>query len=249
MRKIVVLTLIWLQVSMALIISDAHAQEINSKGLASFDYVLPSSNKLPNTDSSENKTLKGKIITIDPGHGGTDVGAIGIGNLQEKDVTLRISHELHYMLENDGAKVVMTREQDIDVAGIGATASQELGKRLAIAQEANANVFVSIHIDSFTNPTVSGTTSFYFSKAKDDFELANSMQQNLVEVLKLQNRGVRSENFYVLKYAPMPAVLTEIAFISNPLEAKLLADPTFAHKAALGLYRGLKQYFSQAESF
>lgn len=184
--------------------------------------------------------LQGKLIVIDPGHGGSDTGAIGPHNVMEKNVTLAISKELRSLLTNGGATVIMTRTADKDVAYAGADDKEELAARVAIANKANADLFVSIHADSFSDLAGGTTTYSYDSKADS---IAPLVQANLVAQLKLYDRGVQQSDFYVLKNTNMPAILTEAAFISNPKEEKLLTNSSFGKKVAAGIYNGIKQYF------
>jgi len=184
--------------------------------------------------------LQGKLVVIDPGHGGSDTGAIGPHNVMEKNVTLAISKELRNLLTNAGATVIMTRTTDKDVAYAGADDKEELATRVAIANKANADLFVSIHADSFSD--LAGGTTTYSYDAKDD-SIAPLVQANLVAQLKLYDRGVQQSDFYVLKNTNMPAILTEAAFISNPKEEKLLTNSSFDKKVAVGIYNGIKQYF------
>jgi len=191
--------------------------------------------------------LKGKVIALDPGHGGSDSGAVGPGKTQEKNITLNIGMEVARLLEQSGAKVIMTRTTDRDVYGPNASAAQELQARVDIGNQAKANLFVSIHIDSFTSATAKGTTTYYYPKTTGDIRLARFIEDELVSQIGLQNRGEIPARFYVLKYADMPAALAEVAFISNPAEEKLLNDPGFIKKAALGIYNGIAKYFTPAE--
>ncbi|WP_094603588.1 hypothetical protein SPSIL_054350 [Sporomusa silvacetica DSM 10669] len=184
--------------------------------------------------------LQGKLIVIDPGHGGSDTGAIGPHNVMEKNVTLAISKELRNLLTNGGATVIMTRTADKDVAYAGADDKEELAARVAIANKANADLFVSIHADSFSD--LEGGTTTYSYDTKDD-SIAPLVQANLVAQLKLYDRGVQQSDYYVLKNTNMPAILTEAAFISNPKEEKLLTNSSFDKKIAVGIYNGIKQYF------
>ena len=184
--------------------------------------------------------LQGKLVVIDPGHGGSDTGAIGPHNVMEKNVTLAISKELRNLLTNAGATVIMTRTTDKDVAYAGADDKEELATRVAIANKANADLFVSIHADSFSDLAGGTTTYSYDTK---DASIAPLVQANLVAQLKLSDRGVQQSDFYVLKNTNMPAILTEAAFISNPKEEKLLTNSSFDKKVAVGIYNGIKQYF------
>lgn len=186
-------------------------------------------------------SLQGKVIVVDPGHGGNDTGAIGPHKVLEKNVTLVISKELRNLLAKDGATVIMTRTADKEVAFVGATDKEELAARVAIANKANADLFVSIHADAFAG--LAGGTTTYTYGTKDD-AVAPLVQTNLVAQLKLYDRGVQQNDYYVLKNTNMPAILTEAAFISNPKEERLLTDRSFDQKVAVGIYNGIKQYFT-----
>jgi N-acetylmuramoyl-L-alanine amidase len=188
--------------------------------------------------------LAGKRIAIDPGHGGSDAGAVGPSGLQEKDVTLAVGLDLRQLLTTAGARVFMTRTADADVAYPFAPASVELQARVDVASRAKADMLISIHIDSFVTPDAGGTTTYYSPKTVDDNRLANSIQQALVGRLGLEDRGAQQAGYYILRRTDMPAVLTEAAFISNPAEEKLLRDSYFVHKIALGIYQGILQYFA-----
>lgn len=184
--------------------------------------------------------LNGKIIVVDPGHGGNDAGAIGPNNIVEKNVTLAIAHDLQELLSKDGATVIMTRTSDRNVANGEASDIEELQARANIANQANADLFISIHTDSFAEEG-SGTTT-YFSSGSDS-SLAHFVQSSMVSQLKLYDRGSLPSDYYVLRHTNMPAILTEAAFISNPEEEKLLAKRDFKKKVAAGIYNGIKQYF------
>ena len=105
--------------------------------------------------------LSGKTITIDPGHGGSDSGAIGPHGVQEKNITLPISMYLKKSLENRGAKVLLTRTTDVDVYGPNASGVDELGARVNVANRSNSDVLVSVHINAFNNPSVGGIATYY----------------------------------------------------------------------------------------
>lgn len=191
--------------------------------------------------------LGGKIITLDPGHGGSDSGAVGPRRTLEKNVTLAISQEVRNLLEKSGAKVIMTRTGDQDVYGPNATAAQELQARVDVASRAKADLFVSIHIDAFNNPQAGGTSTYYFPKTTGDIRLAGFIQDEMVEQLGLLDRGNQRARFYVLRKSDMPAALAEVAFISNPNEERLLNDAGYIKRAALGIYNGIAKYFTPAE--
>ena len=190
--------------------------------------------------------LKGKTICIDPGHGGSDTGAIGPGGVYEKNVTLPIALQLKMLLEHDGCKVYMTRQDDRDVYAPDDTATQELQARVDVSAACQADIFVCIHADAFTNPGVNGTATYYYPKTSYDGMLASSIQNSELEQLQLNDRGVNRANIYVLKHTTIPAVLLEVAFISNPDEEKMLTNMDFQNKVAIGMEQGIEKFFSNA---
>lgn len=192
----------------------------------------------------KNLSLFDKVIVVDPGHGGSDTGAIGPSGVKEKDVTLAISQELKSLLEKDGIKVILTRTKDQDVYGAFASPNQELQARVDIANKAHADLFISVHVDAYDDKSAGGTTTYYFDKTDQDDQLARCVENSLNSQLHLIDRGDRSNDLYVLENTNMPAVLTEVAYISNPLEEKLVQASSFRKKAAVGIYNGIKNYFS-----
>ena len=206
-----------------------------------WDYPTNQSQEISQFNQAQTYALKGKVIVLDPGHGGSDTGAIGPDNIAEKNVTLAIARELRTLLSSEGAMVIMTRTTDQDVAYPGASSIDELQARVTIANKANADLFISIHTDSFSE-SVHGTTTYYYPGT--DSSLAHFVQNSLVDQLKLSNRGFQPNDYYVLKYTNMPAILTEAAFISNPTEERLLSNRSFDRKIAIAIYTGIKNYFS-----
>ena len=192
-------------------------------------------------------TLQGKIIVIDPGHGGNDAGAIGPTGVMEKNVTLKVALELRKLLEAEGAQVIMTRDTDKTVSAKGAKASdiEELGARCDVANRNNADIFISIHADSFTRPEARGTTGYYYGKSTTGRgqQLADCIRRNLVEQLGTPSRGTQPCNFYVVKNTDMPATLIELGFISNKEEEKLLDSEDGVKRAAQGIFDGIEDYF------
>ncbi|MBR3621981.1 MAG: N-acetylmuramoyl-L-alanine amidase, partial [Selenomonadaceae bacterium] len=190
--------------------------------------------------------LHGKKIGIDPGHGGSDAGAVGPTGAMEKEVTLAISLELKKLLEEEGATVVMTRETDVEVSPkkAKATAVEELQARVDIVNDAKVDIFLSIHMDSFTNNTARGTTGYYFATgSKESRSLADKVRANIVDALGTMSRGTQTCNFYVVKHSDMPATLIEVAFISHPDEEKLLTSKEGVRKAATAIADGISDYF------
>jgi N-acetylmuramoyl-L-alanine amidase len=216
---------------------------INNK---TFRVVIDVNQVVPKVEYNFTAGLRNKVIAIDPGHGGSDPGAIGPNKLQEKTVTLAVAQKVQALLEKAGAKVLMTRKTDVDVFGPNASAVDELNARTLGANNNKADVFVSLHINAFTSPSVGGTATYYYQKSNYDILLANCIQDNLVKTGGLQDRGINAAGFYVIKKTKMPSVLAELGFISNPDEEKLLSTPQFQQKLAQGIVQGLDDFFAQA---
>ncbi len=176
------------------------------------------------------------VVVIDPGHGGPDPGAVGIGGLREKDVVLPISLQVASLLEQQGIQVVLTRQDDRDL---------DLAPRVQIAQRANANLFVSIHANaiSMSRPDVNGLETYYYSNS--GLALAQTIHRNMLQGTGMNDRGVRQARFYVLRNTSMPAVLLETGFVTGRDDAARLADPAFRARMAEAIARGILQYVQQ----
>ena len=190
--------------------------------------------------------LAGHSITIDAGHGGNDSGAIGPTGVTEKSVTLRVALALQKILTSEGATVYMTRTTDTEVSPKGAAASdiEELQARCDVANRHNSDIFISIHMDSFTNGAAKGTTGYYYALgSKKSRDLADKVRAGVIDQIGTPSRGTQSCNFYVVKHTDMPATLVEVAFISNPTEEKLMNSEDGVQKAAQGIADGIADFF------
>lgn len=190
--------------------------------------------------------LAGHSITIDAGHGGNDSGAIGPTGVTEKSVTLRVALALQKLLTSEGATVYMTRTTDTEVSPKGAAASdiEELQARCDVANRHNSDIFISIHMDSFTNGAAKGTTGYYYALgSKKSRDLADKVRAGVIDQIGTPSRGTQSCNFYVVKHTDMPATLVEVAFISNPTEEKLMNSEDGVQKAAQGIADGIADFF------
>jgi len=189
----------------------------------------------------------GQVICIDPGHGGSDPGAVNRSlGLSEKNITLDIANRLKKILQKEGWSVIMTRNSDRDVSYAGSPAYVELGDRCSIANDLKANAFISIHINASVNSSTNGFSTWWY-KTTDKF-LAQCIQSAMVKDLSVRDLGIRRERFYVLRHTNMPAALVEAGFISNPTEAKFLSQAQFRQKIAESIFKGLKNYFGTMKS-
>lgn len=194
-------------------------------------------------------SIANKIIVIDPGHGGIDPGAIGHNGTVEKEVTLEVSKRVESLLSMGGAVVLMTRETDTDLSTPGKGASQrkreDLTKRAKMANDARAQIYVSIHCNKFSQSQYRGAQTFGMSGSKESARLAKTIQDELKRVLGNTTREAKHEAFFVNRTTKMPAVIVEIGFLSNPDEEYLLKQPSYQSKVAYAIYAGIVKYFAE----
>lgn len=185
-------------------------------------------------------------IVIDPGHGGPDPGAVGPSGVQEKVVVLAVAKLLADILSAAGVEVRLTRDSD-DVPWIPST---DLSERVRISNYAGADLFISIHANAFSSPQAKGMEIWTsVGQTRADI-LAESIADALIEAFPgLVFRADMSDgdkdkeaNFYVLYHTRAPAVLVELAFITNPVEEAMLKDPAYQQKAARAIAKGIAAY-------
>jgi N-acetylmuramoyl-L-alanine amidase len=200
------------------------------------------------------RPLDGWVVALDPGHGGRDPGAAYHG-VFEKEVNLAIALIARPLLEQAGARVVLTRDRDTLVGPADGSITEDLEARAQIANRAGANVFVSVHANVHTDDDVTGAITFYGVEAgyaggqrrterqvELSWQLADSVQRGVVARTREIDRGLRSANFWVLGATRMPSVLLESGFLTNEDEARNLADPAFRRRIAEGITLGVIDY-------
>lgn len=194
--------------------------------------------------------LTGQTIVVDPGHGGSnpslgDHGTSGSHGVEKRNV-LAVALQLRDLLEASGARVVMTRDRDVNPS-IGTRFEThrhgQLKARVDLANRVGATVLVSIHNDWHSNTSAAGVRTFYYSEAGR--RLAEAIQPEVVRHLGAKNRAIERASFEVIRETTMPSVLIELGFLSNPDEDYLLSTPAYRAKAAQGLHDGLVRYFQQ----
>ena len=250
------------------------------------DLIRPSSVPQPTRDGQSTLTralgLKIGRIVIDPGHGGHDTGTIGPTGLMEKDLCLDVALRLGKIVQQrlPGADIVYTRSDDTFIP---------LEERTNLANQAKADLFISIHANSSQDHAARGVETYYLNlkgsaeamevaarenasseqgvhdledlvkkiarneKIDESKDLAQDIQDSLAKRMQkasktVKNRGVRKAPFVVLIGADMPSILTEISFLSNPADEKLLKQPEYRQRVAEGLYQGVASYLQSMNS-
>jgi N-acetylmuramoyl-L-alanine amidase len=257
-----------------------------SSSSAKPDLIRPSSTPQPTRDGQSTLTralgLKIGRIVIDAGHGGHDTGTIGPTGLMEKDLCLDVALRLGKIIEQKlpGADIVYTRSDDTFIP---------LEERTNIANQAKADLFISIHANSSQDHAARGVETYYLNlkgsaeamevaarenassdqgvhdledlvkkiarneKIDESKEFAQDVQDSLAKRMQkgsnsVKNRGVRKAPFVVLIGADMPSILTEISFLSNPADEKLLKQPENRQRVAEGIYQGVASYLQSLNS-
>jgi len=191
-----------------------------------------------------------KILVIDPGHGGADPGAVGPGGTLEKDLTLAIGQKLAQQFLRAGAVVIMTREDDRDLAapGEGTRKKRDLDARLDIIQKHGGEIFIGVQANATPGSRWRGAQTFY-KKDPENEALAKSIQAELKRVLQNTTREALPLNPppYILQQLEIPAVMVEVGFLSNPEEERLLNDPVYQDKMAGAIYAGVVNYLTQQD--
>lgn len=202
------------------------------------------------TDSSWSLPLSGKIIIVDPGHGGIDGGAVSKEGLLEKDVALNISLIIRDYLQQSGALVIMSREEDQDLAkpstsGVRNRKVEDLKRRVQLVNETGGDLYISLHLNAIPSPQWSGAQTFYNRSIDENEKIAKFIQEEIRTNLENTNRFAKPiGNVYLLKYAEIPGALVEVGFLSNPTEAELLNTEAYQQKIAASIYQGILRYFT-----
>jgi len=184
---------------------------------------------------SINQPLSGKIIVLDPGHGGDNMEDVtGPTGLREKDVNLSISQELAKLLRGAGAIVFETRIEDQYVS---------LSKRVDLANKVRPNFFISIHQNFFANPNISGSEIYFYRGDREGETLANFILDELSAALGTAPRGAKIADLYLLREVRTSVIQIEVGFITNAEEEKMMREENFSQKSAEAIARGLIKYY------
>jgi N-acetylmuramoyl-L-alanine amidase len=211
--------------------ANLQAQIVESTGPAPVASAPRPSGSTPSIPRARQGQL---TVVIDPGHGGRDPGAVGIGGLREKEINFTVARRLQQTLQDKGINALLTRSDDSEV---------DLDPRVDFADRANADVFVSIHSNAIdmSRPDVNGLETYYYSSG---LRLAQTIHNSLLERTTLQDRGVRRARFYVLVNTSMPAVLVETGFVTGREDAARFRDPDAVNDISDGIAAGVLQYLN-----
>lgn len=201
--------------------------------------------------ASHSASSERPCIVLDAGHGGADPGKV-CNDILEKDINLSIVYKLKTLFENKGFEVVLTRTDDKALVSEDSknVKVEDLRNRVALIEKVNPIMTVSIHQNSFPDPSVSGPQVFFFDQSPEGEKIAATIQKVLNEQLNPPKQRVSKSNndYYIIKKTPTPTVIVECGFLSNETEASNLADDAYQDKLARAIYTGVMTYLSGSDA-
>lgn len=209
-------------------------------GIFSFSFASAQDNELP---------LLGKVIYIDPGHGGSDPGAM-YKNIHEADLNLKISKKLEEKLVSLGAIVYMTRYGDYDLS-VNNTINRkrsDLSRRGNIINRSDCDLFLSIHLNAEETGIWRGAEVYYDDINKENETIAKIMQEQMKKYLGSKRSVKKTDDLYLQKRIERPGVLIEAGFLSNSSDRYLLTQDTYQNKIATAITEGVLEYIKQKSS-
>ncbi|TFB14670.1 N-acetylmuramoyl-L-alanine amidase CwlD [Filobacillus milosensis] len=189
--------------------------------------------------------LVGKVIVLDPGHGGVDGGA-DYGDVKEKSIVLNTTIFLRDYLRQAGAEVHLTRETDKDLApkdmkGYSKRKAYDIRKRVDFIKHHDADIIVSLHLNSLVNERWKGGQTFYYPGDTNE-ALAKAIQERIREVTETNRQAFSTSNIYILKKSETTGALVELGFLSNAQERKRLLTEDYQRELAFAVYQGIVEY-------
>ncbi|KUO61269.1 MAG: N-acetylmuramoyl-L-alanine amidase [Gracilibacter sp. BRH_c7a] len=216
--------------------------------IAGGSLILHKATKVDNNVPGWSWVLGGKTVFIDAGHGGVDPGAVGYNNTLEKNINLEVAKRLNLLVTQAGCNVVMLRDDDRDFGNsnnLMQRKREDLAFRIRAAMETEADIYLSIHANSFPDPGQFGPQVFYHPNSSEGEKLALSIQEKLNTLSEKQRAAKANQSYFILKNTGMVAVTVELGFLSNPEEEERLNQADHQQKLAMAIFEGLGNYLTK----
>lgn len=213
--------------------------------LAGLIFISRAVSKYVTSDQVKSQKI---TIALDPGHGGSDPGKIGVNDVEEKTVNLEIAEMVQDLLEKKNIDVVMTRKEDVMLTGKDGsrTKAGDMKARVAMINEKAPALAVSIHQNSYHQEGVKGAQVFYYSHSEEGKKAAELMQKALLILNTENNRKAKAnDTYYLLKRTEVPTIIVECGFLSNWEEAELLKDKEYQENMAEAIVEGILAYIEK----
>ncbi len=220
----------------------------------SFSFQVAEKRNIVNTENETITTtatpVSGKKVVLDAGHGVPDEGAQSSSGTTEAETNLKITLKVQNLLEQSGCTVILTRSDenaiyDIDSKTLRQKKISDIHNRVKIGNDAQADIFVSIHLNKIPELQYYGWQCFYKPNDEKSTKLAKSIQENLNKSIQKENKRVamKLDTVYIMKHVEIPISIVECGFLSNPEEEKQLLDDSYQNRLAWGIYNGIIEYF------
>ncbi len=225
-----------------------------------YTFTKPSDKNLSSTENPTTVTesqqseipSKNTVIVLDAGHGGFDPGKVGVNGALEKDINLSIVMKLKDLLEEEGFTIYLTRDKDALLGPANSTTKKkdDMIARINMITELNPYFTISIHQNSFTDPSSSGPQVFYYKDSEESATMAQVIQDVLnTQLSPTKKRDPQANaNYYLLTRIPTPTVIVECGFLSNPNEAELLTQDEYQSSVAKAIFLGILSYYEASTS-
>lgn len=214
------------------------------------NHDTPSTEEEPSSEFQTEETTPSvsyPVLVLDAGHGGKDPGKVGINGILEKDINLSIVKKLQSLLEKEGFTIYLTRDSDQLLAPLTSTSQKkdDMIARIKMVSDINPFFTISIHQNSFTDPSTCGPQVFFYKDSEASATMAHVLQDVLnTQLTPEKNRAPQAnQNYYLLTRTPTPTVIVECGFLSNPTEADLLAQDSYQEKVAHAIFLGIMSYY------
>ena len=201
--------------------------------------------------AGKNRDLSELSVIIDAGHGLPDGGAVGVSGIVEQDINLKIAEKVREALEAKGITVIMTRETENGLStkksrSIREMKIEDMRKRMSIMKKSDADLFISIHMNSYKNGSASGLRIFYAQNYEDIKPLAENIQLRMADVTGAKTSVVKTadKSLFLLKNPPLPSILVECGFLSNPIEEEKLASADYQSRLAWAIADAIEKYYA-----
>lgn len=192
------------------------------------------------------------VVIVDAGHGEPDGGAVGVNGTLEKDINLAISKKIEEALDGKDIRVIMTRTGDLGLfesydGTLREKKREDMNTRLSIMKKSGADLFLSIHMNSFESKNATGLHVFYAENHKEVQGLAENIQERISEITGAKTHAVKTadKSLFLMKNPPIPAILVECGFISNPDEEKKLNDEDYQSRVAWAIAEAVEKHFKE----
>lgn len=197
----------------------------------------------------------GFSVIIDAGHGLPDGGAVGITGVVEQEINLKIAEKVREVLDAKGITVIMTRETQNGLSTkksrtIREMKIEDMKKRMSIMKKSDADLFISIHMNSFPNSSASGLRVFYSQNFEEIKPLAENIQSRMSDVTGTKGGIIKSadKSLFLMKNPPLPSILVECGFLSNPIEEEKLSSPEYQSRLAWAIADAIEKYYALQRS-